>query len=221
MSDQTPTETPAPIEAPAEPVEQAAAVDPASDPAPEPDAADPAESSRISKLNRESARYRTERNELAQRIEAMETEQKSMVSNLAKALGLGGGEDEKSPEQIIEALTSERDAFATERDQYQQRLNDYRRADAIRAAAGLHKADPDALTDSRAFTDQVKELDLDAEDYADQVSAIVAQAVETNPRYKATPAVPPTSGTTPENSATPAHEPDGPAAWHAKRFGKR
>jgi chromosome segregation ATPase len=175
----------------------------------------------VKDLRNEAAKYRTERNELAQRMEAFESEQKAMVQNLAKALGLADAEAEKSPDDIIAEIAAERDKFASERDDYQQRLAEFRRTEAIRAAAKQADADADILLDSRTFTDKVQALDTDDDNYSALVADLVADAVNTNPRYKATPAVPTTSGSDPQKSAAPAEAPSGPAAWHAKRFPKK
>ncbi|MBB0990011.1 hypothetical protein G6009_00710 [Dietzia sp. SLG510A3-30A2] len=175
----------------------------------------------VKDLRNEAAKYRTERNELAQRMEAFESEQKAMVQNLAKALGLADAEAEKSPDDIIAEIAAERDKFAEERDTYQQRLAEFRRTEAIRQAAKTADADADILLDSRTFTDKVQALDTDDDNYPALVADLVADAVNTNPRYKATPAVPTTSGSDPQKSAAPAEAPSGPAAWHAKRFPKK
>lgn len=175
----------------------------------------------VKDLRSEAAKYRTERKQLAEQVEAAQAEKNTLMQNLQKALGIVDPATEQSPEDIIAALTSERDKFAEERDTYQSRLAEFRRTEAIRAAAKTAAADADVLIDSRTFTDKVKNLDTDADDYPEQVSALVADAVNSNPRYKATPAVPTSSGSDPQKSAAPAEQPSGAAARHARRFGKK
>ena len=55
---------------------------------------------------------------------------------------------------------------------------------ALYRAADAAGADASALLDSRTFLKGVKDLDPSAADFAEQVSAKVTAAIETNPRFK-------------------------------------
>ncbi|MEO6081920.1 MAG: hypothetical protein ABIQ18_02310, partial [Umezawaea sp.] len=54
--------------------------------------------------------------------------------------------------------------------------------------ASKHEADPQALTDSKAFAAATAALDPSAADFTEQLDAAIKKAVADNPRLKATPA---------------------------------
>jgi hypothetical protein len=94
------------------------------------------------------------------------------MQRLAKALGLT--EDEKpDPERLAKDLAS-RDSD----------LRDARVELAVIKAAGKAGADPDALTDSRAFMDRIRKLDPADDDFTGKVRDLIKAAVDDNPRLR-------------------------------------
>ncbi|GAB2918653.1 hypothetical protein [Nonomuraea fastidiosa] len=118
--------------------------------------------------------------EITQQVQA------DFAQRLGKALGLIGEEQvELTPEQIIEQLTAERDMTAKERDEERAR---HRRAllELVVHRTGLALgADPDALLDSRSFLKKVRDLDVDADDFVQQLREAIELAVNENPKFKA------------------------------------
>ena len=141
----------------------------------------------IKKLRREAAKYRTERNDL-------ETKMNTIIDSLK---GLTGDKAaEQTPEQVIEALTQERDQAA-------QQLAQMRTDQALTAAAAQAGADAELLTLVLRGKGALTNLDPTADDFAAQVAALVDTEVAANPKLKATPAVPQSSGSTPEDTTSP------------------
>lgn len=206
MSDQTITDTPAPVETPAEPVEPQAPVTvehgqpdaPAPEAQPEQPAADGEpdmfDRAHVEKLRRTEAKYRTERNAERERAAALEAELAKYRDGL-KAL-TGEGEAEKSPEDIIATLTQEREAAV-------QQLNTIRTESALAKAANDAGADAELLTLVLKGEGALTNLDPSTDDFHAQVAELVTAKVAANPKLKATPAVPQSSGSTPEDTATP------------------
>ena len=105
----------------------------------------------------------------------------NVAARLLKAIGLTP-DGKADPETQLKELTKERDQAVA-------RLAELTTRDAIRTAAGTHKADAEALLDSTKFIAQLKELDTTADDYADKVGKLVARAVKENPaKYGSTSA---------------------------------
>lgn len=113
-------------------------------------------------------------------------------TGLAKLLGLAPDE---APDP--EKLTQQLNASQSETKQARVELAVYR-------VAGKHGADPDAVLDSRSFQNAVAQLDPTAGDFAAQVDAALAAAVETNPRLRAAATEAPTAPAAPAQPATPA-----------------
>lgn len=61
---------------------------------------------------------------------------------------------------------------------------------AVYRGAAKYGADPEALTDSRAFMRKVRDLDPADEEFAKKVSAAIKEAVADNPKLKAAPSAP-------------------------------
>lgn len=176
---------PEPVETVQEPTP---AQEPQADTATEPaDSAEPEVDPQIKKLRREAAKYRTERNDL-------ETKMNTIIDGL-KGL-TGDGAPEQTPEQVIEALTAERDTAA-------QQLNQMRTDSALTAAATNAGADAELLTLVLRGKGALTNLDPNADDFTAQVAALVDTEVAANPKLKATPAVPQSSGSTPEDTSSP------------------
>lgn len=148
----------------------------------------------VEKLRKEAADYRTKRKEEAERAQTLEAELAKYRDGL-KAL-TGESEAEKSPEDIIAALTAERDQAA-------QQLAQIRTDSALTRAATEAGADAELLTLVLRGKGALTNLDPNDGDFAAQVAALVNEEVAANPKLKATPAVPTASGSTPEDTATP------------------
>ena len=182
-------------------VEQAPAVDPApasdpaptNDPAPEPER-DTFDRDYVEKLRREAADYRTKRKEEADRAAALEAELAKYRDGLKNLFG--EGEPEQSPEDIIASLTQERDQAA-------QQLAAIRTESALTKAANEAGADAELLALVLKGKGALTDLNPNSDDFTAQIAELVTAEVAANPKLKATPAVPQSSGSTPEDATTP------------------
>ncbi|MCZ7376540.1 hypothetical protein [Micromonospora sp. WMMC250] len=77
-------------------------------------------------------------------------------------------------------------AAAAERDKAVARARDTAVELAVYKSAAKSGADPDAVLDSRGFLSSVAELDPEAADFADKVTAAIKAAVKANPKLSAT-----------------------------------
>lgn len=148
----------------------------------------------VEKLRKESAKYRTERKAESERAEALETKMNSIIDGLK---GLTGDKPEaQNPEDIIAAITAERDQATTQ-------LNQFRIDQAVTKAAADAGADTELATLVLKGKGALNDLDPTASDFAEQVSALVAAEVEANPKLKAVQGAPKSSGSAPEDSTSP------------------
>ncbi|WP_019328811.1 hypothetical protein [Streptomyces sp. TOR3209] len=99
-----------------------------------------------------------------------------IVQELGKALGLIKDDKDTPPDPA--ALTAQIEKATAAHRETAVELAIYR-------SAGKHGADPDALTDSRAFLSSIKDLDPSDEGFAKAVSAAIKAAVADNPKLKA------------------------------------
>lgn len=120
--------------------------------------------------NGESAKARTTAKKAA--ADEARTE---IVQELGKALGLIKDEKDTPPDPA--ALTARIEQATAAHRETAVELAVYR-------GAGKHGADPDALTDSRAFLNSIKGLDPADEGFGKAVSAAIKKAVEDNPKLK-------------------------------------
>ncbi|MFE5996763.1 hypothetical protein ACFQ6C_07695 [Streptomyces sp. NPDC056454] len=120
--------------------------------------------------NGESAKART----TAKKAAADEA-RAEIVQELGKALGLIKDEKDTPPDPA--ALTAKIEQATAAHRETAVELAVYR-------GAGKHGADPDALTDSRAFLNSIKGLDPSDEGFGKAVSAAIKKAVEDNPKLK-------------------------------------
>lgn len=104
-----------------------------------------------------------------------------IVQELGKALGLVKDEKDAPPDPA--ALTAQIEKATAAHRETAIELAVYR-------SASKHGADPDALTDSRAFLTSIKGLDPTEDGFAKKVSEAIKKAVETNPKLKTQPAAP-------------------------------
>jgi hypothetical protein len=125
---------------------------------------------RVTRANREAAKYRTERNTLQQQLQDAQSQQQTVLDNIAKALGLKADEG-ADPAQQVTALTGQVEQLTTRTRELEAEL-------AVHTLAGEAGANPNKLLDSRSFANTLHALDAAAEDYTDQVSAAIKAAVE-------------------------------------------
>jgi hypothetical protein len=140
----------------------------------------------IRELRAESAGYRTKASS------AEQTRQETMDA-IAKALGLKGDDDPAKAAQTA----------AEERDQARAEARQVQRENAVLRAAGKHGADPNALTDSRSFMRALDAIDPAADDFAEQLDAAIAKAVEANPNLKTSAPAPPARSGGPVGGGAP------------------
>ncbi|MYU21201.1 hypothetical protein [Streptomyces sp. SID8352] len=98
-----------------------------------------------------------------------------IVQELGKALGLIKDDKDTPPDPA--ALTAQIEKATAAHRETAVELAIYR-------SAGKHGADPDALTDSRAFLSSIRDLDPSDEGFAKAVSAAIKTAVADNPKLK-------------------------------------
>lgn len=144
----------------------------------------------IRNLRDGEAKYRTRAKEVE---ETKEAEKNNLIQQIGKALGLV--EDQADdPEALVKAATEREQAAAERAQQMEQQLRDYKSSAAVTKAAGDAKVtDPKLLEAVLRSDNAFTELDINADDYEDQVSQRVAAAIEAHPAL-AQAATPHTSG---------------------------
>lgn len=175
----------APAPVPSPPASEAKPTPPV--PAPEtkaPDADDLADLSQadlakmIRDLRKENAADRTNA-----KTTAAQQARDELAQQIGKAIGLIQPEGEAkppTPEELAERLTQ----TSRERD---EALTEYRALQVKHAAtnaASAHGADAVALMDSLSFTSKLQELNPSDDTFTTALDALVAKAVEDNPKYK-------------------------------------
>lgn len=189
-----PEQEPAPENVEQSAEQQAPAQEPQPEPQPDTVEQDTFDREYVEKLRKEAADYRTKRKEEADRANQLETKMNAIIDGLK---GLTGDKDvEQTPEQVIEALTAERDQAA-------QQLAQMRTDQALTAAATQAGADAELLTLVLRGKGALTNLDPNGDDFTAQVAALVDAEVAANPKLRATPAVPQSSGSTPEDTTSP------------------
>ena len=139
--------------------------------------------SEIRKAREEAAKYRTRAKDTAEEVAAKaKAEREELIQNLGRQLGLV--EDETNdPEKLLTAAQQQAENAAKERDTLAQQLADYRRKDAVNGA--LSKVDgtvDTALLQAVLASDNAyQQLDINADDFQDQVSNIITQTIESHP----------------------------------------
>lgn len=124
----------------------------------------------LKQANGEAAKART-----SAKKAAADEARSEIMKELGKVLGLVE-DDDKTPDPAalkaqIESATAAHRETAVEL--------------AVYRGASKHGADPDALTDSRAFLKSIADLDPNDEGFAKAVSAAIKAAVTDNPKLKA------------------------------------
>lgn len=139
--------------------------------------------SEIRKAREEAAKYRTRAKDTAQEVEAKaKAEREEFIQDLGKKLGLIE-DTSNDPEKLLTAAQEQAQAAAKERDTLAQQLANYRRKDAVGNA--LSKVDgtvDTALLNAVLASDNAyNSLDINADDFQDQVSQIIANTIESHP----------------------------------------
>lgn len=139
--------------------------------------------SEIRKAREEAAKYRTRAKDTAEEVEAKaKAEREELIQTLGRQLGLV--EDETNdPDKLLTAAQEQAQAAAKERDELANQLANYRRKDAVSQA--LSKVDgtvDTALLNAVLASDNAyNTLDINADDFTDQVSTIITQTIESHP----------------------------------------
>ncbi|MFE6103191.1 hypothetical protein ACFVQ4_24985 [Streptomyces laurentii] len=130
----------------------------------------------LKQANSEAAKART-----GAKKQAAEEAKAQLVQEMGRALGLIKDDKDEAPDPA--KLTAE-----IERTQKAHRETAVELA--VYRGAAKHGADPDALTDSRAFLSSIADLDPADGEFAKKVQAAIKQAVTDNPKLKTAPAAP-------------------------------
>ena len=139
--------------------------------------------SEIRKAREEAAKYRTRAKDTAEEVAAKaKAEREELIQTLGRQLGLV--EDETNdPEKLLTAAQQQAENAAKERDELANQLANYRRKDAVTQA--LSKVDgtvDTALLNAVLHWDNAyQQLDINADDFQDQVSNIITQTIESHP----------------------------------------
>lgn len=139
--------------------------------------------SEIRKARDEAAKYRTRAKDTAEDVAAKaKAEREELIQTLGRQLGLV--EDETNdPDKLLTAAQQQAENAAKERDTLANQLADYRRKDAVGNA--LSKVDgtvDTALLQAVLHSDNAyNTLDINADDFSDQVSQIITQTIESHP----------------------------------------
>lgn len=144
--------------------------DPDNEPDPEDDPKDKNEDPRVKRANKDAAKYRTRLRETETKL----TEATAVLDKLRKAFG--GDENEDPTEQAEKAAGKVADLEA-EKAALQAEL-------LVTKLAPKHKANADALLDSRGFSTTLAGLDPADDDYEDQVAEAIKDAVAKNAAYR-------------------------------------
>lgn len=163
----------------------------------------------------ESATYRSKAKETADALAALEQKSQAQLDGIAKALGLKP--EEATPEQIL----AERDAASARAAASDSLARQSKVELAVFRAAAAAEANGNALLDSRSFVATLDGLDPSAADFGEQVKAKIAEALGSNPAFKAAapPAPPLAAGQAPAAPAVPRSgaefgaAPTGPRQW--------
>ena len=141
----------------------------------------------IRKARDEAAKYRTKAKTAAETAaeEAQskaQAERDALIQNIGKQLGLVQDET-PDPESLIKAATEREQKAAAERDELMDKLNTYRRNDAVRAAVSKvdGKVDTDLLSAVLNSDNAFTQLDVNADDFETQVAQIVTNKIESHP----------------------------------------
>lgn len=156
----------------------------------------------IKDLRDENGKHRnkakTAAEEAAQREKELATQARDqLVNDLAKALGVGG-EDEQDPQALLDAANEKTTEQQKRIDELLSQVNSYKREQAIDAAIGNRNVNKRLLKAVLAQDNALKDLDVDSDNFADQVSEAVNDAIKNTPEL--VQATPGKSGIDPTNT---------------------
>lgn len=125
----------------------------------------------IARLRKENASARTQAKKTA-----AEEARKALAEEIGKAIGLIEGDKAPTVEELTKQLNTTSSGFR----EAQAELVVWRNASKL-------EVDVAALTDSRAFTNAIKDLDPTSKTFVEDVKKAAQEAAEQNPRLKAAP----------------------------------
>lgn len=142
--------------------------------------------SHIKELREENAKHRnkakTAAEEAAQREKELATQARDqLVNDLAKALGIGGEEEEQDPQALLEAANQKSSEQQQRIDELIDEVNSYKRTEAVRTAVGDRKVNQKLLNALLALDNGFQSVDPNIDGYADQVSEAVNKVIDANP----------------------------------------
>ena len=141
--------------------------------------------SHIKELSEENAKHRNKAKhaaeEAAQREKELATQARDqLVNDLAKALGIGG-EEEQDPQALLEAANQKTSEQQQRIDKLVDEVNGYKRTEAVRTAVGDRKVNQKLLNALLALDNGFQSVDPNIDGYADQVSEAVNKVIDANP----------------------------------------
>lgn len=158
----------------------------------------------IKDLRDENGKHRnkakTAAEEAAQREKELATQARDqLVNDLAKALGIGG-EEEQDPQALLDAANEKTNEQQKRIDELVEQVNGYKRDAAIDAAIGDRNVNKKLLKAVLASDNALDGLDVTDDNFADQVSEAVNDAIKNTPEL--VQATPGKSGIDPTNTKT-------------------
>ena len=126
--------------------------------------------------------------EFAAQLEEMQAASTKQLDDIAKALGLKPDDTPPDPADLTRRLEGAQAEASKRADAH--RMAEIKLA-VYQAASGPDiDADAEVLLDSASFLRRLEGLDPDGEGFSGQVRDLIAEAIETTPRYKRTPPAP-------------------------------
>lgn len=194
-------------------------------PADKPEKVETFDKAYVEKLRREAQSLRKKAKEDAEAAakKAAEESKREAYEAFGKTLGYIKDDEPVDPQVLLEQAAEEKAAIANERDAYRAQIAAFKFEQALTKAANTADGDLDLLAPYLKGTGALDALDIDADDYLDQVSAVVAAAVESNPKLrKAAPVAAParSGGDLSGGTANPrTKNPTDIDGWRKKLFG--
>ena len=138
----------------------------------------------VRELREENAKHRNKAKTAAEEAAQREQEQaqaarEELVQNIASALGLTTDPDD--PQQLLEAANSKNSEYEQKVQELTNQVNEYRKADALDAAIGDRRVNKNLLRAVLAQDNAYRQIDVNADNFADQVSEAVNKALDANP----------------------------------------
>ena len=138
----------------------------------------------VRELREENAKHRNKAKTAAEEAAQREQEQaqaarEELVQNIANALGLTTDPDD--PQQLLEAANNKNSEYEQKVQELTNQVNEYRKADALDAAIGDRRVNKNLLRAVLAQDNAYRQIDVNADNFADQVSEAVNKALDANP----------------------------------------